>query len=114
MHNTLIQDFAYILLAGGLFGWLFKRLFNLPLILGYIFGGFCLNLLAMSLDVQLMSTSVYALAELGVLLLIFGMGLHFSLPKLQSLGIRPILVSVTQAMLMWFTGAKIGEWIPLN
>lgn len=60
--------------------------------------------------ISLMPSSVNAMAELGVLLLIFSMGLHFSLPKLKALGFRPILVSMGQALLMWYTGVKIGEW----
>lgn len=110
MHNTLIQDFAYILLAGSLFGWLFKRFFNLPLILGYILGGLFLNILVIYNFIKLMPETVYSMAELGVLLLIFSMGLHFSLPKLKALGMKPIIVSVAQALLMWFTGVKIGQF----
>jgi len=109
MHNTLIQDFAYILLAGSLFGWLFKRFFNLPLILGYIAGGFFIQFLNTVITTNLSPNNVHSLAELGVLLLIFTMGLHFSLPKLKALGFKPIIISVGQALLMWFTGVKIGQ-----
>ncbi len=109
MHNTLIQDFAYILLAGSLFGWLFKRFFNLPLILGYIAGGFFVQILGTVVETNLSPTSVYSLAELGVLLLIFTMGLHFSLPKLKALGFKPILVAIFQALLMWMAGVKVAE-----
>lgn len=114
MHNSLIQDLAAILLTGGVFGWMFKKFFKLPLLLGYIFGGVLLSLPISYTPYVVSKESASSLAEMGVLLLMFSMGLHFGVRKIKSLGTSPIIVGILQALLMWFIGTQVARFLGLQ
>jgi CPA2 family monovalent cation:H+ antiporter-2 len=107
MQNVLIQDLATMLLVGAFFGWIFKKLFKLPLILGYIFAGILIRLPVPYTPMVLSQDSVHDLSEVGILLLLFAMGLHFGLRKIKSFGFSTIFVGVLQALFMCFTGKFI-------
>jgi CPA2 family monovalent cation:H+ antiporter-2 len=114
MHNVFIQDLAAILLTGGCFGWMFKKFLKLPLLLGYIFAGLLLAL-PISYTPSVVSTeSATTLAEMGVLLLMFSMGLHFGVRKIKSLGTSPVAVSILQALSMWFIGTQVARLLGLH
>lgn len=108
MHNVFIQDLAAILLTGGVFGWMFKKFLKLPLILGYIFGGVVLSLPISYTPYVVSKESANTLAEIGVLLLMFSMGLHFGIRKIQSIGISPVLVGSAEVLLIWFIGTNLA------
>ncbi|MGY3802746.1 cation:proton antiporter domain-containing protein [Pigmentibacter ruber] len=114
MHNIFIQDLSAILLTGGIFGWIFKKFFKLPLLLGYIFGGVLLSLPIAYTPYVVSKESASTLAELGVLLLMFSMGLHFGVRKIASIGFAPILVSIIQIILMWFTATQICQFVGIT
>ena len=114
MHNIFIQDLSAILLTGGAFGWIFKKFLKLPLLLGYIFGGILLSLPISYTPYVVSKDSASTLAEIGVLLLMFSMGLHFGVRKIKSLGSSPIVVGVLQALLMWFIGTQVSRYLGLS
>ncbi len=114
MHNIFIQDLSAILLTGGAFGWIFKKFLKLPLLLGYIFGGVLLSLPISYTPYVVSKDSASTLAEIGVLLLMFSMGLHFGVRKIKSLGTSPIIVGVLQALLMWFIGTQVSRYLGLS
>lgn len=107
MHNVLIQDLAAILVVGAVFGWIFKKLFRLPLILGYIFGGIFFRTPIPFKPAVLLPEIAHNLAEVGILLLLFSMGLHFGVRKIKTFGFSTIFVGVFQALSMWFTGKYV-------
>jgi CPA2 family monovalent cation:H+ antiporter-2 len=109
MHNELIQDLACILLTGGIAGWIFKKFFKLPLILGYIFGGILISVPLPYTPVVVKPEIAHNLSELGVLLLMFSMGLHFGIRKIQSLGTRPIFAGLAECLSMWILGTIIAR-----
>lgn len=114
MHNELIQDLAIILLLGGIFGFCFKKFLKLPMVLGYIFAGVIIRAPLPYTPFILKPDLAKTLAEVGVLLLMFSMGLHFNVRKIQSLGIRPIAISVTQALLMLVSGKAVATALGFN
>ena len=71
MHNVLVQDLATMLLVGAFFGWIFKKLFKLPLILGYIFAGIFIRIPIPYTPMVLSQVSANNLSEIGILLLLF-------------------------------------------
>lgn len=109
MHNIFIQDLSAILLTGGIFGWIFKKFLKLPLLLGYIFSGVLLSLPIAYTPYVVSKESASTLAEIGVLLLLFSMGLHFGVRKIKSIGFAPIIVSMIQVLLMWFVGTQVSN-----
>ena len=81
----LIVDLALILIAGSVVVLIFKRL-KQPLVLGYIIAGFLVGphfkLLPTVADLE----NIDIVAELGVIFLLFGLGLEFSFKKLMRVG----------------------------
>ena len=113
MHNELIQDLATILIVGALFGWIFKKFFKLPLLLGYIFAGIFIHLPIRFTPMVLQPVMAQNLAEVGILLLLFSMGLHFGLRKVKTFGFSIVFVGVLQALCMWGTGRLVLKYMGL-
>ncbi len=82
---TIISDLAMILLVAGVTTILFKKI-NQPLVLGYIVAGFItgpnFNFFPTIVD----STNISAWSEIGVIFLLFALGLEFSFYKLKQVG----------------------------
>jgi len=109
MHNELIQDLASILLTGGIMGWVFKRFLKLPLTLGYIFAGIFITLPIPYTPMVVQPEDAHMLAELGVLLLLFSMGLHFGVRKIKTLGFKSLFVGSFESLSMLVTGIFVAK-----
>ena len=87
---VLIYDLAMILLVASITTLIFKKL-NQPLVLGYIIAGFLtgpnFNLFPTISDMNNISTW----AEIGVIFLLFALGLEFSFNKLKGVGKQQLL-----------------------
>ncbi len=92
---ALIYDLAMILLVASITTLIFKKL-NQPLVLGYIIAGFLtgphFNLFPTVSDMNNISTW----AEIGVIFLLFALGLEFSFNKLKSVGKTAIIAALTE------------------
>ena len=92
---VLIYDLAMILLVASITTLIFKKL-NQPLVLGYIIAGFLtgpnFNLFPTISDMSNISTW----AEIGVIFLLFALGLEFSFSKLKSVGKTAIIAALTE------------------
>src|ERR1700756_442749 len=77
----LFRDLTYIFLAAVLGGLLAWRL-RLPLILGFVIGGICVSPFTPGLRVSDVHT-FEIFAEVGVVLLMFSIGVEFSIPELM-------------------------------
>ncbi|PYM89828.1 MAG: hypothetical protein DME04_24990 [Candidatus Rokuibacteriota bacterium] len=112
---ALFRDLAYVFLAAVLGGAL-ARLAQQPLILGYVFGGLLVSPLTPGPAVTEVHT-FQAFAEIGVVLLMFSLGIEFSLKDLM--GVKWIaLVGAPLGIVMSIglalaTGAVLG-WSPLQ
>ena len=82
---AIVSDLAMILLVAGITTLLFKKL-NQPLVLGYIIAGFItgphFNLFPTVVD----RANIQTWSEIGVIFLLFALGLEFSFYKLKSVG----------------------------
>ena len=103
----LIQDIALILLVGTLVTILFKRI-KQPLVLGYIIAGFLVgphfDLLPTIVDHENIGT----FAEIGVILLLFSLGLEFSFKKLMKVGGTASITAVTEIIFVGLGGYLTG------
>ena len=100
MHLApLIQDLAVILIVAAIVGSLFRRL-RLPVVVGYLLAGAFLgpNSLLSSAVTDLPNLRVWA--ELGVVFLMFHLGLEFSFRRLQKLGASTLVVGFLEVSLM--------------
>ncbi len=82
---TIITDLAMILLVAGVTTIVFKKL-NQPLVLGYIIAGFITGPNFSFFPTITDSTNVSAWSEIGVIFLMFALGLEFSFYKLKKVG----------------------------
>jgi len=80
-----------IVLAVALAGGMLAHLLRLPIILGYLVGGIAIGPHGFGLVHDL--ASINTLATIGVILLLFTLGLEFSLSELKRMGKVTILAS---------------------
>ena len=90
----LISDLALILICAGIVTLIFKRL-RQPLVLGYIVAGFLAGAHSpLTPSVEDVS-SVQTWADIGVIFLMFTLGLEFSFKKILKMGSGPVVAACT-------------------
>src|SRR5688500_16058665 len=82
---ALIHDLALILMSGAIITLIFKRIHQ-PLVLGYIIAGFLVGPYFKLLPTVADIDNIETLAEIGVIFLLFSLGLEFSFKKLVRVG----------------------------
>ena len=104
----LINDLAYILMSAGIVTLIFKRL-KQPLVLGYIVAGFLVSP-HMPYTASIVDTdNVQLWADIGVMFLLFSLGLDFSFKKILKMGASPIISTVTIIFCMSMLGLCVGQ-----
>ena len=105
----LIGDLGLILVVAGIVTLLFKRL-KQPLVLGYIVAGFLVgpNMPYTPSIVDRVDVQVWA--DIGVVFLLFSMGLDFSFKKIFKLGTAPFIAVLGIVVSMFIIGYTAG-WL---
>lgn len=101
--TTLVTGFGLALV----FGWLAERFLKTPTLVGYIIAGVSVGLFPLLPNVDRVVTEQFA--EIGVMLLMFGVGLHFSVADL----VKVKGVAVTGAMLQMAASGAAGTAVAL-
>ncbi|WP_409277734.1 cation:proton antiporter [Pseudomonas defluvii] len=110
MHAiSFIQDLAVIMLVAGVVTVLFHRL-KQPVVLGYIVAGFIIGPYTPPFGLIHDEDTIKTLAELGVIFLMFCLGLEFSLRKLFKVGATAFIAAFLEIVLMIWIGFEIGRW----
>ncbi|TRX73901.1 cation:proton antiporter [Pseudomonas mangiferae] len=110
MHAiSFIQDLAVIMLVAGVVTVLCHR-FRQPVVLGYIVAGFIIGPHTPPFGLIHDEETIKILAELGVIFLMFFLGLEFSLRKLASVGSTAFLAAFMEIVLMVWLGYEIGRF----
>ncbi|EIK72941.1 transporter, CPA2 family [Pseudomonas synxantha BG33R] len=110
MHAiSFIQDLAVIMLVAGVVTILFHRL-KQPVVLGYIVAGFIIGPHTPPFGLIHDEDTIKTLAELGVIFLMFCLGLEFSLRKLFKVGATAFIAAFLEIVLMIWIGYEIGRW----
>lgn len=106
----LIQDLALILIAAAITSLLFRRL-KQPLVLGYILAGFLIGP-HLSLTPTIADTeNIETLAEMGVIFLLFSLGLEFSFKKLIRVGGSASITAFVEIIFITVAGFYLGRWM---
>ena len=114
MHAiSFIQDLAVIMLVAGVVTILFHRL-KQPVVLGYIVAGFIIGPHTPPFGLIHDEDTIKILAELGVIFLMFCLGLEFSLRKLFKVGATAFIAAFLEIILMIWIGYEIGRWFDWN
>lgn len=104
---TLIADLALILLCAGTMTLLFKKL-KQPLVLGYVVAGFLASP-HMPYTPSVMDTAnIKTWADIGVIFLLFALGLEFSFKKIVKVGGTAVIAACTIIFCMILLGAGVG------
>lgn len=113
---ALVQDLALILVVAGIVTLLFKKL-KQPLVLGYIVAGFIVSP-HMPLTMSVVDKAdIQTWADIGVMFLLFSLGLDFSFKKILKMGISPIIAAITIVFSMIMAGICVGKlfgWTNMN
>lgn len=108
--EPLITDLGLILMTAGIAVLLFKKM-KQPLVLGYLIAGFLagthFDFFPSVSDIK----SVEVWAEIGVIILLFSLGLEFSFKKLMKVGGTASITAVTQIISMVMMGFLVGKWM---
>ena len=112
----LIQDLALILMVAGLVTLLFKKL-RQPLVLGYIVAGFLVSPHMPYLMSVVDKADIQTWADIGVMFLLFSLGLDFSFKKILKMGMTPVIAALTIIFCMMALGTGVGTmfgWSRMN
>lgn len=111
--NGLIADLAWILLLGAIVTLLFKKM-KQPVVLGYILAGFLASPKFEYLPSISNLDNISFWADLGIVVLMFSIGLEFSFKKLMNSGSSAIVTALIIITGMTFAGFGVGYILGLN
>ncbi|MBL7688743.1 MAG: cation:proton antiporter [Bdellovibrionaceae bacterium] len=104
----IIQDLAVILVLGAAVTVLFKK-FKQPVVLGYLLAGFLVSP-HISLTPTVVDTeNIKVWGEIGVIFLLFGLGLEFSFKKLAEVGKTAAIAGLFEVLTMIGLGILAGQ-----
>jgi len=108
MHGIeLLHDLAVVMLVAGITTILCHRL-KQPVVLGYIVAGFIIGPYTWVPLVKNEET-IRGLGYMGVVLLMFSLGLEFSLRKLTRVGLSVLVAALLEITLMIWLGFEVGR-----
>lgn len=103
----LISDLALILISAGIMTLLFKKL-KQPLVLGYIVAGFVCSPHFTFTPSVVDADNIQTWSEIGVIFLLFALGLEFSFKKLMKVGGSAVISACTIIFCMILVGVFVG------
>ena len=108
---TLVRDLAVIMAVAGIAIVVFRKL-NQPPILGYLLAGLIVGPFTLphfGIQAPVTNTgSIRLLADLGLVLLLFALGLEFGWQRIRQMGLRVILIGTVEIGLMIAIGYEVG------
>ncbi len=118
MHSfqTIIVDLTLISIYATITTLLFKKL-KQPTVLGYILAGICAGPYLHFLPTVADSENTKLWADLGVIFLLFGLGLEFSVKKMMNVGKSATITAVGNILFLLFIGYNVGQmlgWSTIN
>ncbi|MFC1958070.1 cation:proton antiporter [Chloroflexota bacterium] len=105
---AFIKDFAIIMVVAGVVTLLFRRL-RQPPVLGYLIAGVLIGPYALPIPLVTDTHTVGLLAELGLVLLLFGLGLEFSWSKIRQVGLAVLVIGALEITIMISLGYGLGR-----
>lgn len=117
MHiDPIFLNLSLILVVAGVTTLIFKYL-KQPLVLGYIVAGFLTGPHFVFFPTVLDSQTITVWGEIGVIFLLFALGLEFSIKKIKKVGGTGATTAVTEALIMMSVGLIAGRlmgWSTMN
>ena len=105
---VLVADLGLILFAAALVTLIFKKL-KQPLVLGYIVAGFLVSPHMPYTQSVVDKADISVWGNIGVIFLLFSLGLEFSFKKITKMGAAPIIAAITIVFCMMVLGNLVGH-----
>lgn len=110
MHSiAFLQDLAVVMCVAAVATILFRQ-FKQPVVLGYILAGVVIGPHTPPFELIHGEETIKTLAELGVIFLMFSLGLEFSLRKLQKVGAAAFIAAALEILIMMLAGYELGRF----
>ena len=107
----LVQDLAIVLLCAGAAAWICQRL-GVSVVVGYLLAGILVGPFTLPTPLVHQVENVHHLANLGLIFVMFFVGLELSLPRLQALGVPALAATAITALIVLtvsrFTASELG------
>src|SRR5262245_631465 len=114
MHGVaFLQDLAVVMIVAALVTIVFHRL-KQPVVLGYIIAGVIIGPHTPPFPLIHDKDTIEALAQLGVIFLMFSLGLEFRLRRLKRVGATAGIAATLEILLMFWVGYEIGQLFGWN
>lgn len=114
MHGiSFLQDLAVVMIAAAVVTLIFNRL-KQPVVLGYILAGMLIGPHTPPYAFIHDEHTIHTLSELGIIFLMFSLGLEFNLRKLKQVGVTAVLAAVLEIVLMVGAGYQLGRMFGWN
>lgn len=108
MHGIhFIQDLAVILVTAGVVGWICQRL-GLSVIVGFLVAGMIVGPFTPPFALVSDAGTIETLAQLGLVFLMFSIGMRLSLRRLKRLGLSLFLATFAGAVIVYYTVRLLG------
>ena len=108
---TLLKDFtvAMVIAAAGL---ALARLIRQPPVLGYLMAGMLIGPFTLPTPLISNRDTIELLAELGLILLLFGIGLELGWRRIRSIGFQVLVIGVVEISVLTLFGVWIASILP--
>src|SRR4051812_2738662 len=114
MHGIdFIKDLAVVMLVAGLVGWGCHRI-GLSVVVGFLAAGILIGPHTPPFSLVSNDESIETLAQVGLIFLMFSIGMGLSLRKLRRLGVSLVLATFTGAVVMYNLTRGVGSIIGFN
>ena len=109
----IFVDLAVILITAGVITVVFKWL-KQPLVLGYIVAGFFIGPYFQWFPAITDEESVHVWSDIGIVFLMFALGLEFSIKKLKRVGSTGAITALTELAIMFVAGNTVGHLLGMG
>jgi CPA2 family monovalent cation:H+ antiporter-2 len=110
MHRVeFLQDLAVVMIVAAIVTIIFHRL-RQPVVLGYILAGLVIGPHTPPFPLIQDQETIHTLSELGVVFLMFSLGLEFSFERIKEVGVTAAIAATLEILLMFFVGYEIGQF----
>eukprot|EP01031_Cornospumella_fuschlensis_P005854 gene5854-7269_t len=109
MHHVLfLQDLAVVMIVAAVVTILFRQM-KQPVVLGYIIAGVIIGPHTPPFPLIADKETIETMSELGVIFLMFSLGLEFSLKKLTKVGATALVAAAFEIIFMVWAGYQLGK-----
>jgi CPA2 family monovalent cation:H+ antiporter-2 len=108
--GQILQDFSIIMIVAGAMAMLSFR-FKQPMVIGYIGAGMIIGPHTPPFSLVLNLDVLNLFAEIGIVLLLFVVGMEFPIEKLRKIGKKAFLIALSEALGTFSIGFIVGQYV---